>query len=714
MNFMQPAMLLGLLAAAIPIVIHLINRQRAQRRPFPAVEFLLRSQQKLARRLRLKQWLLLALRVSIFVFLPLALSLPFWDCGGAAVGIDGRLPASIVLVIDDSASMVREDGVEAVRDAATRQIRDLRTWDQVAVVFASDTPRMELGDLTDDHGRAIDVVENTAIYPGSTALDRALAAAREIQQTSRQPVQRTVWITDLAVAGWGVAGFDPSMAEGLGTLEVVDISDGNASNLAITELDYVEADDAGTDAWRLSASLQAWEYPPGHSVAVELLVDGTPVGTAVTEISAEGTASASLVHTFATGGAHTVTARIQDNDGILSDNERQLRIRLDQGIRVLLVNGDARAVQYNDELFYLERALGASFEDNAAATVTTVTADRFSGAELNGVDVVVLANVAGLPATTVTALTQFVEQGGGLLLTAGDNVDPARWSNLFAGLLPKPVRDITRLSAANDPDVAIKSTRLAELDARHPIFRVFSLPGGESIQSVMVFAYLLLEPAPVDGARTLASFGDGGPALVERRLGEGRVLLLTTSIDYDWTSLPIRTTFLPLVQRMVEYLAQQGGTTVTEAAVGQRLQMDVEAWTPDRVIVVPPAGERVVLLPEDGQVLFTPRATGLHQVLVGNGDTESAVDSLSFTANIPFAESNPTRLDESLLLQAQTVAANSRPQTETGTELTAGQRSLWPVLLFCVLLVLYAETLVSVRRKLWQGFRRKRPDLTGL
>ena len=101
MTFAAPWMLLGLLAIGVPVAVHLINRRRAQRVRFPAMRLLLQSKQRVARGLKLKQWLLLALRVGVFGLLPLAMAQPLVRCGGgAASSQDDRLPASVAVVVD--------------------------------------------------------------------------------------------------------------------------------------------------------------------------------------------------------------------------------------------------------------------------------------------------------------------------------------------------------------------------------------------------------------------------------------------------------------------------------------------------------------------------------------------------------------------------------------------------------------------------------------
>ena len=284
---------------------------------------------------------------------------------------------------------------------------------------------------------------------------------------------------------------------------------------------------------------------------------------------------------------------------------------------------------------------------------------------------------------------------------------------MFAGLLPKPVRSVSVLCEPHDPDANIKATRLAALDVTTPIFRVFSLPGGESIQSARVFTYLLLEPSTDDSVRTLASYADGGPALLERRIGRGRVLLWTTSIDFDWTDMPIRTAYLPLMQRVVQYLARRGADAGDQAVLGERVSIDVESTGAERVEIHDPSGERHVIDVVAGSVGFVPQQPGHHRVFVEVAGRDTEVDAL-----FPSQQTcPPSEHDLSVVAEADRnrfIAAAVGDRTAEGgvVDVPENRARTWPILLFLLLVVIYAESLLAVRRRFWQRLRARRrvPD----
>jgi hypothetical protein len=284
-------------------------------------------------------------------------------------------------------------------------------------------------------------------------------------------------------------------------------------------------------------------------------------------------------------------------------------------------------------------------------------------------------------------------------------VEPARYNDIFGELLPKPLRSIRALCEPSDPDANLLATRLARLDSTHPVFRVFDLPGGESIQSVSVYSYVLLEPSAAHAVETLASYGDGGPAIVERDIGAGRVALLTTSIDRDWTDLPIRTAFLPLARRLIRHLARRSGSEASSSAVvGERHTIDVEAQNPSRVTVVDPNGQRFVLVPEgeEKRVAFTPEVPGHHRVWLTIAGAERDFEEHQFAANLAPAESDLTRVADEIA-QAYADGASRRGSGE-GAVVDVPERriSLWPLLIFLFILAIYVETGLAARRQAWR------------
>ena len=324
-------------------------------------------------------------------------------------------------------------------------------------------------------------------------------------------------------------------------------------------------------------------------------------------------------------------------------------------------------------------------------------------------EVVVLANVGALQAVQVEALRAFVRGGGGLLLSGGDRMDPLRVNAQLGDLLPRPLRGVRRLTQGDTPDAQLEATHLDRVDYQHRVFQPFALPGGDSLQAANVFSYLLVEPQAGSSARLLASYGDGGPALLDAPYGAGRVALWTTSVDRDWSDFAISKAYLPLMRGLVVHLAGRSDGAGASAVVGQPFAIDV----PDgatRIAVRGPLGSlaearqswaatELVGLP---RVPFRAPAVGFYQVEIEQAGVWRSDPSRTFAAKLAPTESDLRRLDPDAL-----AAFWAQPPAASDAEPGAEQRQgLWPLLLLVAMLFLDLETLVGLRRSFWAGLRR--------
>ena len=708
MRFLNPVMLLGLLAVLVPIIVHLINRRQAARVPFPAMVFLLRSQEQTARHLKLRQWLLLAARIGVLLLIPLAMAQPYALCGESGVTADERLPAAVVVVVDDSGSMSwREGGGRTLYDQAaeraTQLVRELRSWDRVAVIFASDEPLVAGAGLADDRAATLRALRGHEPRYGSAGLAAALQEARLLLLEADQPVRRVVVVGDDTRRAWDLRELERVSLDGLAHVERVSVHPrvyaGRAlPNLAVRDIAWAEA---GSEPGmvEITAEIGSHGLEQPTQVTVELLERDSVVATTRIPVEPEGGGLAVFTHVLEGDGVHEITVRIDEQTGLTSDNARHLALQQRRSVNVLLVNGAPNAVAYLDELFYLERAINASPEERRDVRASTVGIEGLARAELDAWDVVVLANVAHVPGEQAAQLLAFVEQGGGLWLTPGEQLDPARWNAALGALLPRRIRDVVRLCEPDDPDANIKATRLSVFDPSHAIFRPFVLPGGESLENSRVYSYALLDPGADDSTRTLASYADGGPAILERAVGRGRVLLWTTTIDLDWTDLPIRTAYLPLVSRTLRYLARRAGESRIALTVGERNRIALEGLGAEQLIYTGPDGSRHVMGVEDDVARFVPPVVGIYTASLVVRGAERPAPELSVAANHPVAESDTTPAPpDELAAWLRGAGAGSGgaiadvPENRTRT---------WPVLLFIALVLVYLESLLALRRRLW-------------
>ncbi|TNF30252.1 MAG: hypothetical protein EP329_13985 [Deltaproteobacteria bacterium] len=558
MEFGNGIGLAGLALGAIPIIIHLINRQRAKLKRFAAIDFLLLSDKRLARRLKLKQLLVLALRAALLMFFAFALAKPYIEPDLVATR-DASEPGGVALVIDDSTSMqtLAPDG-RTLLDHALEQARDLvasggsRT--SFAVIAAGRPARLLTKGLSYDKeavGRALDRLASDASRPRSGDLAAALTEAGRTLSESPEPRRQVYVIGDQAAHAWRF-GTPSWNYVPITDVEVIDVRGGQPiDNLAVTGVAVTKSGPVSEPVLEVEVALVNHGVAPRTAQVTLELGDKVVADTATVPAGEPSTVTFKVrAPPDVTGG----TVRLVP-DALPLDDSWVFTLGQTHAINVLVVNGAPRSVPWQDELYFLRAALRARQTGDVALNPLFATSAELKPGQINAADVVVLANVGTLTAEQQLALHNFVEKGGGLLVTGGDSFGEDA-NKSYGDLLPYPIRATKTVAKAGDPAAALSALTLATASFDHPVMQVFDGVEDASLFKAHVYSYLLLDTASRPGSRVIASYTGGIPALAEGVVGRGRTMLLTTTLDMDWSDLAIRSSFLPLVQRACQYLGR--------------------------------------------------------------------------------------------------------------------------------------------------------------
>ena len=281
-------------------------------------------------------------------------------------------------------------------------------------------------------------------------------------------------------------------------------------------------------------------------------------------------------------------------------------------------------------------------------------------------------------------LLDYVSGGGGLLIALGAHSRPDDWPELSDRLLPRPAAPIDRLDT--------HGATLGFLDRTHPIFNVFSTPHSGDFSAARFYRYWNVTPAP--GDRELARFDAGHVALLERRVGRGRVLVLTSALDGVWSDFPLQPIFLPVLREAATYAAGYSETRPW-AVVGDVTTIAASA-TP--AVAVAPSGTRLHLGTSGEPAALQLAEQGFYEIRPDRGASDS---TRVVAVNVDLAESDLAPLDTALFAAAvaplATATGSRRPsETISPAELERRQRTWW-FLLLAALLVLGAETVLSNR-----------------
>jgi hypothetical protein len=706
-HFLAPALLLGLVAAVLPFVIHRIGRRRARPVRFAAMELLLRAEREVAARRRLRDVLLLVARTGLAMALPLAFARPFAEVRSDLPAVTTRSQSAVV-VLDDSASMRRRAGgdvlFEAARARARAVIEHLSPDSEVALVLASEGSSAPVAELSGDRARVLAALGATTASARRADFAAALHRAGQILTGSPRPDRVVYVVTDLQASGWEEV--TPATLGAGPEIVVLDPTGGAPwENRAVVSLVAEPAPEEGAQGIAVVAEIANFSPSPARALGITLRLDGAEVARGFVDVPAGGHAKKRFVHNVAgAGGTHQAEVVI-DHDAFPLDDRRACRVEATRGLRVLIVDGDPRTVRTEDETFFLEAALRAG---GSGFAVTTVLPDDLGGRDLGAYGAIFLANVSRPTAPMAAALTRYVETGGGLFISVGDKVDVEAWNQVAKALLPQPLG--LKRSAAAPPGTRPEgetvdlrpAERLAPIDRRHPLLSAFPAKG-EGLASARFFQFVLLAPVPdAPGRRVVLRYESGAPALVEAEIGRGRVLLLTTTVDREWTDLPIRPGFLPLVQESTRFLAgAPSGDAAADLNVGERREIALGA-DDRRVEVVRPGGDSRWLTPTPHAgdaharhvVLFTDTdEPGLYRVRTAGADgAVTERPDAAFVVTLDPRESDPARLPDA--------KRPDRTAARDGAGAVPRRRlELWHALGAAAIALVLAESLLTLRFK---------------
>jgi hypothetical protein len=391
----------------------------------------------------------------------------------------------------------------------------------------------------------------------------------------------------------------------------------------------------------------------------------------------EANSSASVTFEPVTVPATSLRGTIRTSDDALAtDNAFYFIVSPVQPVRVLLVDRGGPGA------LYLTRALSIG---DAPKFVTTIRQpETVSDDDLRRSAVVVLNDIA-VPPALGRRLGRFVEGGGGLLVALGPRATWSQEVDVLPAVLQMPV-DRTKGDAA----------RLGALEYGHPVFEPFRAPRSGDFASARIYGYRGV--APVQTAQILARFDGGAPALLERRLGSGRVLLWTSTLDLVWSDFPLKPVFLPFVHRAARHLAAYA-EPAPWLTVGQVLDPATSGLRAAQAagVVLTPSGRRVPL-EEEGSEVLELNEQGFYEIRAQAGEGAAAV----IATNVDAAESDLTAMDPKEIVAAATAAPGSGRQAGSAgppvtPETQERAQRLWWYLLCVGILLLGADTLISNR-----------------
>lgn len=590
LQFLNPWMLYGLAAVTLPVLVHLLSRRRHHVVAWGAMQFLVLKRSE-RRRLRLEQLLLLLMRIGLIALLALAMARPYVSGGiwSKSVSRDRR---DLVLVVDGSYSMGWEGSAQTPHATAVEGAYDLlealRGGDTLSLIDARETPRTLIDAGTRDFDRARRELDNLPSPSGTSDLPAALFRAVQLLGSGSNGSRDIVVFTDGQAWPWRVEDYsswaklealaaEQSIRPNIRVVNVAGAADEKIENVSVSPL-QVSRESAVVDVpVTLQTTVRYGGNRPPAAHPVSLEVDGLRLATKTQQVDlSNGEAVVEFEYAPKSSGSHLVSV-VLEGDQMPGDDRAFAAIDAKSALPVLLVDGDMHADPTQSETFFAAAALTPNANESPWVRARVISAEQLAEDTLQGVAVVVLANVAALDLEQAALLERFVSNGGGLLIALGDQVDAGNFHQLTTGpwrsLLPVRLESMEEYAAADGEAARISSESLNSvwlqqfqgesdlLQAR--VWRIWNAsPAGNSADAAATSVSSAGdgESTSDDGSAThiLARLATGEPLLIEHKSGRGRVLLMTVPIDAGWTNLPTRSDYVSFLHEAIFHLAQPG------------------------------------------------------------------------------------------------------------------------------------------------------------
>ena len=675
MSFLSPLFLVALGALAVPVLLHLIQRERRNVVEFPSLMFIRRIPYQSVRRRRIRHWLLLAMRLAALALLVFAFARPFFRRADvSAAGTGGA--REVVVLLDRSYSMGYGDRWTRALAAARDAINSVTPADRASIVFFSSNAEVAVRS-TADRGRLQAAVAGTQPGAGATRYGPALKLAGSILSESARPRREAILISDFQKNGWqGAEGV--RLPDGA-VLTPVALAGGAALNLAVTPVTLQRSMFSSQERVTVTAGVVNHGTTAARNVDIALEVGGRAIQSRRVNVEPGGSTSATFEPV--TVGDRNIRAAVRlADDALARDNVFDFVVSPDEPVRVIIAERPGAA---RDASLFLTRALAVG--ESPRFEVLSRPADALSNEDVNRAAVLILNDVP-VGAALADRIARFVQRGGGLLVVAGEH---AAWSG-SADLLPgTPSNAVDRTTGV--------PARLGALEYGHPVFEVFRAPRSGDFAAAHFYGYRAVSAS--SGSQVLARFDDGAPALLERRTGTGRVMLWTSSLDTFWNDLAVRPVYLPLMHRMVRYLGDYHAPAPWRT-VGEVVDAPTSARasrSEGSLVALTPSGQRLALDGEGPDVLELTEQ-GFYEIRTQGRDAEPA---MVVASNVDLVESDlesmdPQEVSAAAMGRAGGAAANgtATPPTDEAQE---GAQRLWWYLMFAGLLLLGAETVLANR-----------------
>ena len=560
LNLFSVWLTLAIIGVAVPIIIHLLYRKNRKETDWAAMELLRRALVQRSGQIRLEDFIILLLRCLTLLLLAAALLRPILKDSDLV----GNQKVGMIVAIDDSLSMNHgattrfENAIEKAR----KVLGTAQPGDKVSIVFLNekstdDSNKIPLRAADYDPSTVNDILDEAKKLGASSHqsnLENSIPLLKEMAKEIKAGTKEVHIITDAQQSDWNDLSSESKgiLAEIPASIYILPVNSENDDNRSITSLKYVSGSLNNSGVARFEATVKNFGTNNADVGNIEFFQDGNLVSRQTLGVIDSGASKViPFLANYNKPGDLSITAKIS-KDNLSNDNYRNTVVNIRPGIRVLCATDSADTGLGNspNSLFFLENALRLrSTDDEIGIQVTSVDASDLTLEKLNDYDIIILANVSSPSIEIAKRLKTFTSNGGGLIIFAGENIDSEKYAQTFGStsesILPAVIGN---KKTADESNGNFFSLDVPSSD--HPLATVIKTMSEEMINAAKIRS--LVEIQPLEGSQVILNLvEDKSPVLISKDIGDGSVILCSTSADRSWSELVVHPIYAIMIQQAV-------------------------------------------------------------------------------------------------------------------------------------------------------------------
>jgi hypothetical protein len=667
MSFLNPFFLIGSLVLAVPVLIHLVRRERSEIVPFSSLMFLLKIPKRTVRQQMLKNLMLMLLRLLLIALLVAVFLRPYMVQSATP---DAAKPGSgrgFVMLLDNSYSMRYGTNFEKLKTEATKRIDALSGGDRMALVAFNDTVTV-LSNPTTDKGKLKAAVSALEPSLSGTRYFEAFSVGDRLLSQYGQQERHLIVISDFQRIGWNRSSREDVIDHDV-KVETVPVGIEKSNNVGIDNVSVDSTSFVRTYGGRIVARIHNYNPDRELTIPVSLVINDKEENKKTVVVPANGTTLAEFAGFDLPLGFAKGKVKITSDDPLPQDNEFIFTIERREKLNVLILD-DGRPKQS----FLLKTAFSAT--EDLPFNVTVKPAGTATVDEVGKANILIVNDVRRLSDEQRDRMVASRKTGQGQFVILGSQADIGWWN----GIEGFPVKAVQKVNVGVR-DRNKTAIYLTSYNRNHGIFKPFQSSGHLSLNTAQFFNYVELELKP--GSSAVAKFENGAPALVESSPENRGMLVFASTMDNIWNDLPLKPSFVLFMHESARYLSRynavKGWYTLDESIpVIGTLDGGVAR-------VVTPEGEQESLgeIKSGEQRRYSPTVPGFHELRNGRETRLLAVNSPSNEGNLE------TMVPADLVASVQSTEAEARQAgsftSEDKMEYARRQMGWWWLLMIALI-----------------------------